>query len=313
MRKRIMVLAFAVLPMFLLAAPVALASTSQPIGDPGSWKLKFDDEFNGSSVNQANWNLNWFGATNSALTAPVNPNSEIECYNPKQSRVGGGALKITAVKQNCAGYKYASDLLDTNGHFQYTYGFLEARIYLPANGIGGVANWPAFWAGGHNWPVTGENDVMEGLGGPVYWHFHWGTLADPQQVGGGPAGNYSGWHTFGADWEPGSITYYYDGVDVGRVTANVTSAPMYLILDYALTNDRGTVQVPSTMSVDFVRVWQHQMAPKEEHTGLAELRKRGRELDRTLGRKTYELGILGGFRPSAWVALRPRWSSSRLP
>ena len=41
------------------------------------------------------------------------------------------------------------------------------------------------------------------------------------------------------------------------------------------------------------------LAGKEERTELAELRKRVRELERTPGRKTYELEILGnGFR--AW-------------
>lgn len=257
MGKRIMVLAVAMLPMLLLVAPFRTASTPQPVGDPGSWKLKFDDEFTGSSVNQANWNRNWFGAASTSSTAPVDRNAELECYDPKQATVTGGALRITAVKRSCDGYEYASDLLNTNGHFQFTFGFLEARIYLPRSRNGGVANWPAFWADGQNWPATGENDVMEGFGGPVRWHFHWGTVAHPEEVGGGPPGGYSGWHTFGADWEPGSITYYYDGVDVGRVSSNVTSAPMYLILDYALTNIWAKVQIPSTMSVDYVRVWQH--------------------------------------------------------
>ncbi len=39
------------------------------------------------------------------------------------------------------------------------------------------------------------------------------------------------------------------------------------------------------------------LAGKEERTELVELRKRVRDLERTLGRKTYELEILGnGFR-----------------
>ena len=256
MRKCVFVLAAAVLTIVLLAHALGSPRTPRPIGDPGSWKLVFDDEFSGSSVNRANWNLNWFGATKTSSTAPVNSN-EIACYNAKQSSVGGGLLKIAAIKQNCAGYKYAADLLNTDGHFRFRYGFIEARMRLPGNGMGGVANRPAFWADGQNWPVTGEIDVMEGIGGPAYWHFHWGTAAAPRQVGGSPAGNYSGWHTFGADWEPGSITYYYDGVKVGRVTANVTSAPMYLIVGYALTKNEGAVRVPSTVSVDYVRVWQH--------------------------------------------------------
>ena len=39
------------------------------------------------------------------------------------------------------------------------------------------------------------------------------------------------------------------------------------------------------------------LSGKEERTELAELRKRVRDLERALGRKTYELEILGnGFR-----------------
>ena len=81
----------------------------------------------------------------------------------------------------------------------------------------------------------------------------------PQGLGAGgrtgcPEGTYpGGWHTFAADWEPGIVTYYYDGVDIGSVTSGITSAPMFLILDYAA----GTLaQAPDTMKVDYLRVCQ---------------------------------------------------------
>jgi beta-glucanase (GH16 family) len=192
---------------------------------------------------------------------------EQECYNPVRSAEGGGYVSIEAVSQSCDGFGYASDLLSTDpvqnvkgGGFQFTYGFMEARIYVPDNGAGGVANWPAFWADGQNWPMDGEIDVMEGLGGPVCSTFHYGTSAAPESSGPTCApGDYSGWHTYGADWEPDSIAFYYDGKRIGRVTQNVTDAPMYLILDYAVTNALGGpgIQVPSTMQVAYVRVWQH--------------------------------------------------------
>ena len=55
---------------------------------------------------------------------------------------------------------------------------------------------------------------MEGLSGVICWHFH-----DPL---GGPGGCDTaitpGWHTFASDWQPGSVTYYYDGQDVGSIT-----------------------------------------------------------------------------------------------
>ena len=78
------------------------------------------------------------------------------------------------------------------------------------------------------------------------------------QVGSGtgcPSGIYTGgWHTFAANWEPGIVTYYYDGVDIGSVTSGITSAPMFLVLDYAAGNP---IHVPDTMKVDYLRVWQH--------------------------------------------------------
>lgn len=232
--------------------PPGSSSSPQPLGVPGSWRLAFDDEFN--SLNLSNWQPNWLGANNSSITKPVN-SEEVECIDPAQSSVGGGVLTVTAVQRSCDGYNYASGLLESNGHFNFTYGYMEARMYLPSDGAGGIADWPAFWADGQSWPNDGEIDVMEGLDGGACWHFHYGTPSSPQQVGTCAPGNYSGWHTFGADWEPGSITWYYDGKQVGQTTSNVTSAAMYLIVNLALKS--GAAVAPQSMAVDYVRVWQH--------------------------------------------------------
>jgi len=248
------------------ASPALAQRGVQPVGDAGNWHLVMDSEFNGSAINYSLWQPNWWGASDTAITGPVN-SLEKECYNPAQAAEGQGYLSIKAVSQSCDGFGYASDLVSTDpvqnvngGGFQFTYGFMEAKVSVPDNGAGGVANWPAFWAVGQNWPMDGEIDVMEGLGGPVCSTFHYGTSAAPQSIGPTCAtGDYSGWHTYGADWEPGSVTFYYDGKKSGRVTQHVTGDPMFLILDYALTNAFGGpgIQTPSTMQVAYVRVWQH--------------------------------------------------------
>lgn len=75
-------------------------------------------------------------------------------------------------------------------------------------------------------------------------------------LGGCAAGTFTGWHTYGVDWEPGSVTYYYDGHQVGQITSGVISAPMYLILNDAVPGG-GYIHAPSTMKVDYVRVWRH--------------------------------------------------------
>jgi beta-glucanase (GH16 family) len=228
---------------------------------PGDWTLKFDDEFNGTSLDTAKWSTGWYG---SGITPPVN-SDEADCYDPAQVTEGGGALSLTLIRksENCgiADPLYAAGLVSTAGNFSFTYGFIEARVWLPGTpgDPGYVANWPGVWTDGQNWPEDGEIDIAEGINGHVCAHFH-DAAHSSQGLGAGdgtgcPSGIYTGgWHTFAANWEPGIITYYYDGVDIGSVTSGVTSAPMFLVLDYAAER---SAQAPATMKVDYVRVWQH--------------------------------------------------------
>lgn len=236
-------------------SPSVTATTSAapvPTGVGGTWKLVFNDGFDTSSLDTTKWSTGWLA---SGITKPVD-SAERDCYDPAQVSVSGGTLRLTAIQKTeaCGGTTepYASGLVNSNGKFQFGYGALEARVYLPAAPDGTIANWPAFWSDGQSWPTDGENDVMEGLGGEACYHFH--------SPSGGPgscaSGNYTGWHTFGADWEPGSVTYYYDGVKVGQIASGITSAPQFLILNNAVGGS-GTTVTPATMQVDYVRVWQH--------------------------------------------------------
>jgi beta-glucanase (GH16 family) len=234
--------------------------TPMPTGVPGDWTLKFDDEFNGTGLDTANWSTGWFG---SGITSPVNSQEE-DCYDPAQVGESDGALDLTLIQksEDCgiSDSQYATGLVSTKGKFSFTYGFIEARVWLPSvpGNPGEAADWPGVWLDGQNWPEDGEIDIAEGLGGRVCAHFH--GPADPQGIGAGngtgcPGGTYTdGWHTFAANWEPGIITYYYDGVDIGSVTSGVTSAPMFVVLDYAAGHP---FQAPATMKINYVRVWQH--------------------------------------------------------
>jgi beta-glucanase (GH16 family) len=230
-------------------------SSIQPVGPTaGSWgSLTFDSEFNGPSLDTSQWSTGWFG---SGITKWVNSNEQ-DCYDPAQVGVSDGALNLTAVAraESCGGLTqpFASGIVTTDGKFSFTYGYMEARIWMP--GSSRVTDWPAFWADGQSWPADGELDAVEGLGGAACAHFH--------SPAGGPgacaSGGYGGaWHTFAADWEPGSVTYYYDGTKIWTDISGITSAPMYLILNLAVSSSVSAPTVaPATMRVDYVRVWQH--------------------------------------------------------
>jgi|GEM_PF-1170543 len=226
-----------------------------PLGIPGTWTLKFADEFNGTSLNTADWTPNWLGSCCTQITAPVNT-TEDAAYDPAQVTVSGGTLRFALISSpitiGSKTYPYRSGMIQSNGKHQYTFGAFEARLYFPASGTS-IANWPAWWTDGQNWPTDGEMDIVEGLSGSACYNFH----SQQSPPGGCPTGNFTGWHTYASNWQSGVVKYYYDGVLVGTQNTGITSSPMYLILNYATGGCcTGPVVVPATMQVDYVRVWQ---------------------------------------------------------
>ena len=246
--------------------PTMASGSPQPVGGaPGPWHMVFDDEFNGTSLDTAKWSVGWFG---SGITGPVTPAYDQAVYAPAQVSVADGALRLTAIaEQNTDSegtYQYTSGVVTTMAPaypwtapalFSFTYGYMQARIRLP--GSGSIADWPAFWAHGFSSDETdGEIDVLEGIGGDAVAHFANSEGAEGPVTGSGSF--TGGWHIFGADWEPGSVTYYYDGTNIGSFTSGITGEPMYLVLDLAVSSTISPpISVPVTMLVDYVRVWQH--------------------------------------------------------
>jgi beta-glucanase (GH16 family) len=255
-RRRVLVALVLVLVAGGVLAAIALRTGRAPVpnGDRGNWHLVFDDDFNGTSLDQAHWSTGWFG---SGVTWPVNPTVP-ECFDPRRVSVRGGSLNVSvAIKPEfCEGKtrRYSAGIVTSDGKFSYTYGFAQIRARVAVSRSGVVYDWPSFWTAGQHWPTDGEDDIAEGLHGQLCWHFH-----SPL----GARGNCdtmpvtAGWHTFGSDWEPGSVTYYYDGRRVGRIIHGVTSAPMYLILGIGADAQYGGPSRAATYRVDYVRVWQH--------------------------------------------------------
>lgn len=240
------------------AAPVRTTTSAdagpQPEGMPGTWRLVFDDEFNGDSLDTARWSTGWLAT---GITPDVS-NLGIDCDDPRQVAVSGGALRLTLVRETeqCGGttQRYATGAVNSDGKASFLFGAFEARIYLPPT-PSYVANWPAWWTDGQHWPADGEMDIMEGLFGRACYHLRYSATG----ASGSCAGNaYNGWHTYAADWEPGSVTYYYDGVQVGQITdSGIDPAPQFLVLNYSAEQGSGFTVAPATMQVDYVRVWQH--------------------------------------------------------
>jgi hypothetical protein len=215
-----------------------------------NWTLVFDDEFAGTSLNKTNWVPYWFS------DGTVLPGSNLRGY---ASNVWvNGQLNLRRISTNGA-------CIASNPHggakpgFQFTYGYAEAELTLPTNGSV-IAQWPAWWMDGQSWPMDGEIDIMEGLSGYAWWHYHYdsGSNLDSHPIGG-RVNSSPGTHIYGVNWYPGHLDFYYDGTRVASPTdaslsggATISSSPMYLILIYA----GGSGPLPATMVAHYVRVFQ---------------------------------------------------------
>jgi beta-glucanase (GH16 family) len=246
-------------------------SAAAEVPDVPGWEIVWHDEFDGTAVNEQNWDV---------LTRRNSFNNEKQYYVPEQASIVDGKLRITATNQPLDGKAYRSARLES--WQTYGPGRFEARIDLPTT----KGMWPAFWLlpRAKTWPTGGEIDILENRGSEplqVSSAYHW--QVDPSVPccsqhqfvfenytttdNGTPVNFHSGFHTYAVEWEATQLRFYVDGVlhYTVRETASrpIFENPMNIILNLAVGGDFGgdpnaTTVFPQHMDVDYVRVWQRQ-------------------------------------------------------
>ena len=157
----------------------------------------------------------------------------------------------------------------TGGGFTQQYGYWEARIKLPA---GGVGVWPSFcmYTTGSKSGLGEEIDIFEDYGGAYDNNKDGGFGMRNHNWGeGGKAGSvdvwppvskpWLNWHIYGFLATPTKCAFYVDGDKKGEfdTPTKYLNAPMYMTLEY--NNGGGWpltgLVANSHMDVDWVRVW----------------------------------------------------------
>src|SRR5205085_3016539 len=112
------------------------------------------------------------------------------------------------------GYRFTSGEMNTFHTFSQTYGYFEMRAKVP--GVYGL--WTAFWLKRETGAWPPELDIMEVLGRDTKTlHVGVHAIFDHQNVHSEavPVPDTSlAFHTYGVDWEPNTITWYFDGQPV---------------------------------------------------------------------------------------------------
>lgn len=247
------------------------------------WKPRFHDRFHGTALDMSRWSYRKVGFLGGTRTHAES--------SPDAVHVRNGYLELQ-VRDNPArptpGLTRASQKYYLNGHistadkFSFTYGYAAARIKF-ARGRGQHG---AFWMQpqsrlkefGDAAQTGTEVDVVEFFGqgfpdgGLAHFVYDQPRPGPPRKHGmlqpraltalTGPGDTFwSRYHVFSVHWTPTQYVFRVDGVETWRLKGFVSRRPEYLLLsllssDWELPRLRRET-MPTSMKVDWVRVWQH--------------------------------------------------------
>jgi beta-glucanase (GH16 family) len=237
-----------------LLARAEEAKDSLPPAPTGkTWKLIWQDEFSGTTLNTDKWVYDTEGKRRDGW------------WSRKAVTLDGrGHLVIKTFRD---GDKLLDGCITTRGKFEHRFGYYVARIQLQKQ----PGHWSAFWmmcdgvgrVGDEGRDGT-EIDIMEKpwLDERVQHTFHWdgygkhhkseGKVVKVPEV-------MQGWHTFGIAWLPDQYTFYVDGRPTWRSTAGgVSQVPEYMLLSDEIGPWGGDIRkatLPDAFLVDYVRVY----------------------------------------------------------
>jgi beta-glucanase (GH16 family) len=235
---------------------------------PAGWKLVFDDEFNGDSLDESKW------STTMKFIGTHGERYHNEYYLSytcdEEVVVREGTLRLRTDRRTVEGaeapgiFNFTQGLISSHDKFSFTHGYVEIRAKYP----GGKGLWPCLWLMPQNqgWPpefdiaeyYAGQKTMHHGLAYGELYDSRWDSLWDKK------TDFESGFHTFGLEWTAGRAVWSVDGEVRKTILADyVPNVPMYLVLSNSISSvfgpsgepDERTV-FPNEFQIDYVRVYQ---------------------------------------------------------
>lgn len=235
-------------------APEFKIGTRKPL-DLATAKLVFEENFDGDKLRDV-WNVHDKEKRRNGLWLKEN------------IQVKDGNLELLFDKNKDG--KFTMACIDTPKKFEFTYGYIEARMKNPKQ----EGHWPGIWLFNQSVNKVGndgkdgtEIDIVEAPWrnkDEVSHALHWdGYAQDHQSVGHHPAikGINEGFHTYAVDWSEDGYIFFVDGKETWRTDAGGgCEVPLFLMISDEeggwSGNPNKAKNLPDKTYVDYIKVWQ---------------------------------------------------------
>ena len=217
------------------------------------YRLSFDDEFEGNSLDPAKWRL---------------------CPEQRRQDAGGrwadsevsvhdGNLWLRArIREDGTP---VSGGIRTLGVWEQTRGYFECRMAFPKT----TGFWGAFWMMCGSGVSGAEIDIIEsgecarrGVNHAIHWDGYRAAHKSTSKFLPNRPDLYEGWHTYGLQWTKVAYVFYIDGEETWRTAEpGICVHPGYM----KVTTEFGTwaapivpEELPDYCRVDWVRAWKEE-------------------------------------------------------
>lgn len=197
-----------------------------------SWKLVFNDEFNGNQIDPNKWVTYYPYDSGGQCEFCRTHGNEGQIYLDENVVVNGGTLKLVAKKEAttwfCQTRNYNSGMVHSIEPFKFYLGKIEIKGKIPS----GMGFWPAFWFYGDN---ANEIDIFE-FGCQNTYKFSTNVHSNYQNTHYDWSNEFNSttdfsnnFHIYSVEWELNQIIFKVDGNIIRKVPRywNITGNPLF--------------------------------------------------------------------------------------
>ncbi len=234
------------------------------------WEITFEDDFNSAKLDQDKWLTGYYWGKTILNDTYVQAN-ELQFFTEKNIEIKDSILRIITKAEKVNGkawdptkgfytkdFNYTSGLINTGQSFRQKYGRFEAKVRF--NHSYPVHH--AFWLLGEK--ITPEIDIFKfdkKSKGKISIANYWGNPIEEKgikQLKSSVSGSNltSDFYIYTLIWTPEKLIWKINNTPVLEITEGVPQEPMYVLLSSGISKKNEQIQLPCTMEVDWIRVYQ---------------------------------------------------------